>query len=66
MAEWCSDGPNASKIIFEGTVEEQEAVARPVGAPREAASTSTLDQHRAVSLRVLHSYCGEAAGTVRV
>jgi hypothetical protein len=66
VAEWYSDGPNASKIIFENTVERQEAVAGAVRAPREAASTSTLDQHRVVSLRVLHSYRGEAAGTVRV
>lgn len=45
-AEWYSDGPNASKIIFEGTVERQEAVAMPVGEPRDATSTSTIDQHR--------------------
>ena len=36
VAEWYSEGPNASKIIFERTVERQEAVAGPIGAPREA------------------------------
>jgi hypothetical protein len=53
VAERYSEGPTPSKIIFEGTVQEQEAVGRPVGAPREAASTSTSDQHRVVSLQVL-------------
>lgn len=66
VAEWYSDGPNASKIIFEGSVEEQEAAVGRVEAPREATSKSTLDRHRVVSLRVLRSYRGEAAGTVRV
>ncbi len=66
VAEWYSDGPNASKIIFEGSVEEQEAAVGRVEAPREATSKSTLDQHRVVSLRVLRSYRGQAAGTVTV
>ncbi len=66
VAEWYSDGPNASKIIFEGSVERQEAAVGRVGAPREATSKSTSDQHRVVSLRVLRSYRGQLAGTVNV
>jgi hypothetical protein len=66
VAEWYSDGPNASKIIFEGTVESQEARGGPTGAPRDATSTSAWDQHRVVFVRVLRSDRGEAAGTVRV
>ncbi len=66
VAEWYSDGPNASKIILEGSVQEQETAVGRVEAPREATSKSTLDQHRIVSLRVLRSYRGEAAGTVSV
>jgi hypothetical protein len=66
VVEWYSVGPNASKIIFEGTVERQEAVAGPIGAPREATSASTLDQHRVVSVRVVRTYRGEVAGTVSV
>ena len=66
VAEWYSDGPNASKIIFEGTVEKQEVVAGLIGAPREAMSTSGSDQHRVVYVRVQRSYRGEVRGTVRV
>ena len=61
-----SDGPNASKIIFEGLVESQEARGGPTGAPRDATSTSAGDQHRVVFVRVLRSDRSEAAGTVRV
>ena len=45
---------------------EQETAVGRVEAPQEATSKSTLDQHRVVSLRVLRSYRGEAAGTVSV
>jgi hypothetical protein len=47
-------------------VERQEAVAGPIGEPRDATSSSTIDQHRVVSIRVLRTYRGEAPGTVSV
>jgi hypothetical protein len=47
-------------------VERQEAVAGPIGEPRDATSISTIDQHRVVSIRVLRTYRGEAPGTVSV
>src|SRR4249920_1563485 len=62
VAAWYSDGPNANNIILEGAVEKQEALVGPVGTSRETTSTGTSDHHRIVSLRVLHSYRGEAAG----
>ena len=66
VPEWYGHGPNASKIIFEGTVERQEAVAGTVGELRDATSISTIDQRRVVSIRVLRTYRGEAVGTVSV
>ena len=66
VAAWYSDGPNANNIIFEGAVEKQEALVGPVETSRETTSTGTSDHHRIVSLRVLHSYRGEAAGIVKV
>jgi hypothetical protein len=66
VAEWYAGGPNAGRTIFEGTVEKQQAAAGPIGAPRQATSTSTPEQHRVVSLRVLRSYRGDVAGMVSV
>jgi hypothetical protein len=66
VAEWYSEGPNVSKIVFEGRVERQEVAAGPIGAPREATSTGGLDRHRTVYVRVQRSYRGEVSGTVRV
>lgn len=66
IAVWYSDGWNASKVVFEGVVEEQEVKTGPIGAPSNAFSMTLAGAHRAVSIRVLRLYRGQAKGTVIV
>jgi hypothetical protein len=65
-ASYYSEGKNASRVIFEGSVEKQELSTGPIGAPATALSMTTTGQHREVLIRVLRSYRGQAKGTVKV
>jgi len=66
VAVWYSEGSNAGKVIFEGSVEKQELKAGTIGAPSNAMSMTTSGAHRAVSISVLRSYRGQAIGNVIV
>ncbi len=46
---WYSEGSNANKVAFEGTVEKQELVTGPIGGPANAMSMTMSGAHRAVS-----------------
>jgi hypothetical protein len=61
-----SQGPNASKVIFEGLVEKQEIKSGSIGAPATAMSMTMAGAHRAVSFRLLRTYQGLAPEKVTV
>src|SRR4029077_11283882 len=58
-AAYYSEGKNASKIVFEGSVEKQELTTGSIGAPATALSMTTAGDHRTVFIRVLRSYRGQ-------
>lgn len=61
-----SEGPNASKIIFEATVEKQEVRTGTIGPPVGAMSMTMRGTYRAVYLQNLHAYRGQAPDKVVV
>src|SRR5882724_4689320 len=64
IAVWYSEGSNANQVVFEGTVEKQELVTGPIGGPANAMSMTMSGAHRAVSIRVLRAYRGQASGNM--
>jgi hypothetical protein len=60
-----SEGPNASSIIFDATVEKQALAPGPISSASVSTATKA-GSHRVVSAKVLHSYRGEVSGTVTV
>jgi hypothetical protein len=61
-----SEGPYASRIIFEATVVKQESVRAPSSFPLASTVTKAVGSHRVVSDNVLHTYRGDIPGTVAV
>jgi hypothetical protein len=57
---------NSSEIVFEGVVEKQEVRTWPIGGPTNAMPILMAGPHRAVFIRVVHTYRGQATGTVIV
>lgn len=66
VAKHYSDGPNASMIVFEGSVERQELQDGNPSTPLNEMSMILRGQHRAVWMRVLRTYRGQAEGVVKV
>jgi hypothetical protein len=66
VAVWQSVGINATKSVFEGTVEKQEVKTGPIGPPSNAMSMTGYGAHRVVTIRVSRSYRGHIEGPVTV
>ena len=56
----------ATEMIFEGTVEKQEAESGSMGAPSGALSMTPRYEHRVVTMRIGRVYRGDAEGRVTV
>lgn len=65
VASYC-DGPEASKIVFEGTVQRQVLKVGPIGVPATAMSMTMHGEHRVVTFRILRTYRGHVTGSVVV
>ena len=61
-----SEGPNATKVIFEGLVETQEYEMGSIGPPANAMSMTTSGAYRKAVVRILRAYRGITSKQVLV